>query len=115
MRQDPRVSSLSFFLCLPPIDLPLGPSRFIVFDYAKRYKEADGTPLPFRLVDQSLTDLPTIYSTAELASFVNSGQLKIREHRLTGIENCVEGLLGLFEGVNTGKIVIKIGSGETKL
>ncbi|ORY86731.1 hypothetical protein BCR35DRAFT_277574 [Leucosporidium creatinivorum] len=66
---------------------------FIVFDYAKRYKEAD----------------------AELASFVNSGQLKIREHRLTGIENCVEGLLGLFEGVNTGKIVVKIGSGETKL
>lgn len=58
---------------------------------------------------------PTVQSTAELASFVNSGQLKIREHRLIGIENCVEGLLGLFEGVNTGKIVVKIGSGETKL
>lgn len=66
---------------------------FVVFDYVKRYKEAD----------------------ADLAQWVTDGRLRIAEHRLTGLDQCVEGLLGLFAGVNTGKMVVKIGSDGAKL
>ena len=46
---------------------------------------------------------------------VENGSLKVREHRIVGIDQCVEGLLGLFRGDNTGKMVVKIGSGDSKL
>ncbi|KAK4696644.1 hypothetical protein P7C70_g8343, partial [Phenoliferia sp. Uapishka_3] len=66
---------------------------FIVFDYASRYHEAD----------------------ADLAQWVDEGKLKVRESRLVGLENCVKGLMGLFEGENTGKAVVKVGRAESKL
>ncbi|KAM0747149.1 NAD(P)-binding protein [Meredithblackwellia eburnea MCA 4105] len=66
---------------------------FIVFDYAKRYHEAD----------------------ADLAKWVNEGKLKIRETRLVGLDQCVNGLIGLFEGKNTGKMVVKVSDGGAKL
>lgn len=66
---------------------------FIVFDYAHRYKEAD----------------------QDLQKWVNSGELKVREHRLNGIDKCVEGLLGLFKSANTGKMLVKISEDGAKL
>lgn len=86
-----------------------------MFNYAKRYAEAEGAshflyPL---FVTSSLTH-PLIVA-ADLAKWIASGQLKIQEHRLQGLDQCVPGLLGLFKGENTGKVVVKIGSGENKL
>lgn len=66
---------------------------FVVFDYVKRYREAD----------------------KDLGDWVTDGRLKIREHRLIGLDKCVEGLLGLFEGANTGKMVVKVGTDGPKL
>ncbi|KAK4055378.1 hypothetical protein OIO90_003216 [Microbotryomycetes sp. JL221] len=66
---------------------------FIVFDYASRYREAD----------------------KELQQWVNNGQLKVREHKLIGLDKCVEGLRGLFLGTNYGKALVQIGSPDAKL
>lgn len=49
---------------------------FIVFDYLPRFAE----------------------SSAQLIEWIKSGQLKIKETRLHGIEKCPEGLVGLFRG-----------------
>jgi NADPH-dependent curcumin reductase len=60
---------------------------FLVFDYAKRYPEA----------------------AAELAGWLREGKLTSREHVVDGgIEKFPEALLGLFEGTNTGKLVLAL-------
>jgi NADPH-dependent curcumin reductase CurA len=60
---------------------------FLVFDYAKRYPEA----------------------AAELAGWLREGKLTSREHVVEGgIEKFPEALLGLFEGTNTGKLVLAL-------
>ncbi|KAM0790955.1 hypothetical protein ACM66B_004260 [Microbotryomycetes sp. NB124-2] len=66
---------------------------FIVFNYASRYHEAD----------------------VLLQKWVNEGKLKVREHRLIGLDKCVEGLLGLFRGDNIGKMVVQVGAEGSKL
>ncbi|KAK4048139.1 hypothetical protein OIV83_005009 [Microbotryomycetes sp. JL201] len=66
---------------------------FIVFNYADKYHIAD----------------------KDLQQWVNEGKLKVREHRLVGLDKCVEGLLGLFKGINTGKMIVKIGDDGSKL
>jgi len=66
---------------------------FIVFDYADKYPVSD----------------------ADLSKWVQEGKIKIRESKLVGLDKCVEGLVGLFVGANTGKAVVKVGGGGTKL
>lgn len=88
--------------------------RFIVFDYASRYHVADGSfpsPSPLRPSPLTLFNSPT----ADLATWVDEGKIKVRETRLVGLDKCVEGLAGLFTGANTGKAVVKVGGGGTKL
>lgn len=76
--------------------LPTDPDsflQFIVFDYADRYHIA----------------------AEEMARYVRSGQLKLRETRIEGLDKCVEALVGIFEGKNTGKMLVKIGTDGAKL
>lgn len=57
---------------------------FIVFDYAKRYKEAE----------------------EQMAKWIQEGKMKRQETVLYGLDSCVRGLQGLYEGKNTGKMLI---------
>ncbi|BGP42544.1 hypothetical protein JCM10450v2_006647 [Rhodotorula kratochvilovae] len=66
---------------------------FIVFDYADRYDVA----------------------AEEMARHIRAGKLKIRETHLHGLDECVNGLTGLFEGKNTGKMLVRIGEEGAKL
>jgi hypothetical protein len=59
---------------------------FLVFDYAARYGEA----------------------ARELAGWLAAGKLKAREDVVEGIETFPETLLKLFNGENTGKLMIKV-------
>jgi len=59
---------------------------FVVFDYQARYPEA----------------------IAQLTEWVEQGKL---QHRLTiknGIESIVDAFLGLFDGSNIGKMLVKL-------
>lgn len=58
----------------------------IVFDYKERYGEAE----------------------KEMAQWIAEGKLKRRETVLYGLENCVKGLQGIFQGANTGKMLITL-------
>ena len=59
---------------------------FVVFDYADRYLEA----------------------VAQMAQWVAEGKLKTREEIVEGIEAFPDALLKLFNGENTGKLVLKV-------
>jgi NADPH-dependent curcumin reductase len=60
---------------------------FVIFDYAKRFREAG----------------------AELAGWLQSGELRSREHVVRGdIRDFPEVLLALFRGENTGKLVLAL-------
>ncbi|OSD06614.1 alcohol dehydrogenase [Trametes coccinea BRFM310] len=59
---------------------------FIVFDYAKRYPEAQ----------------------RELASMLKDGSLKRKFHIVKGLENAPDALNLLFSGGNTGKLVVQV-------
>lgn len=59
---------------------------FIVFDYAKRYGEG----------------------RAALAAWLAEGRLKYAEDIVEGLENAPVALLRLFEGKNTGKVLVKV-------
>lgn len=51
-----------------------------------------------------------------MKQMIDQGQLKVRETVIEGLESCPEGLCGLFEGKNTGKLVVKLqGSADAKL
>ncbi|SCV70185.1 BQ2448_1579 [Microbotryum intermedium] len=88
---DPNPRGLQMYLTL--ISQSAQIRGFVVFDYAKRYKEAED----------------------DLLKWISEGRLKVKEHRSEGLENCVDGLLGLFKGENTGKAVVRIGAPESKL
>ncbi|GAA5896543.1 hypothetical protein JCM8208_004229 [Rhodotorula glutinis] len=67
---------------------------FIVFNYSSQYHIA----------------------AEEMAKHIRSGALKVRETRTEGIDQCVNALVGLFAGANTGKSLVKIGDeGAPKL
>jgi hypothetical protein len=59
---------------------------FIVFDYASRYREG----------------------AAALGRWLAEGKLKYAEDVVEGLENAPTALLRLFEGKNTGKLLVKI-------
>ncbi|MGD9723132.1 MAG: NADP-dependent oxidoreductase [Pirellulales bacterium] len=58
----------------------------VVFDYADRYAQAG----------------------REMAGWMAAGKLKSREHVVNGLETFPETLLMLFQGENTGKLVLKV-------
>ncbi|GAA6007250.1 hypothetical protein JCM10207_001559 [Rhodosporidiobolus poonsookiae] len=66
---------------------------FIVLDYVDRYAEA----------------------AEHLSSYLRAGKLRIRETRAVGLDRCVDALVGLFEGKNTGKMVVRIGGEGSRL
>lgn len=64
---------------------------FIVFDYAKRYREAEH----------------------QMAAWIAEGKLQRKETVIYGLENAPQALNGLFEGANTGKMMITIAEDKT--
>ena len=66
---------------------------FIIFDYASRYGEAQ----------------------TALAKWLSAGKLKRHVTIIGGLENAEQGLLGLFEGINLGKLLIKVANEKCKL
>ncbi len=60
---------------------------FIVFDYQPRYSEA----------------------VAALARWVAEGKIAFREDVIEGLENAPAALLRLFDGRNTGKLMVRVG------
>lgn len=89
-------------------ELPSGPDRmsmlmatllikrvkmqgFIVFDdYGHRYNEFSEAMLPW----------------------LNAGKIKYKEHLVEGMDNTVEAFIGLLEGKNFGKLVVRLGPDE---
>ncbi|KAI8927788.1 hypothetical protein BC831DRAFT_451085 [Entophlyctis helioformis] len=44
----------------------------------------------------------------DIKTWVGEGKLSYREHIVEGIENAPEAFVGLFSGINTGKLIIKL-------
>lgn len=63
---------------------------FVVFDYAPRYGEA----------------------VREMAGWLESGELHHREHVVDGLENAPDALRMLFDGSNTGKLMVRVANEE---
>ncbi|MCI4397822.1 MAG: NADP-dependent oxidoreductase [Acidobacteria bacterium] len=63
---------------------------FIVYDFQQRFPTA----------------------MVELQRWMAEGRLKARETIIEGIENAPKAFLGLFEGANTGKLLVKVGEME---
>ena len=61
---------------------------FVVFDYASRYPEA----------------------AREIAGWIAEGKLQAREHVVDGLEAFPEALSMLYDGANTGKLVLRMGA-----
>lgn len=59
---------------------------FIVFDFADRYSEA----------------------AHEIAGWINDGKLRSREHIVEGLEAFPDALLMLYNGANTGKLMLQL-------
>jgi NADPH-dependent curcumin reductase CurA len=51
-------------------------------------------------------------SVRQLGKWLQSGQLQYRETVTEGLENAPEAFLGLFEGENIGKQVVKVSEYE---
>ncbi|GAA5932138.1 NADP-dependent oxidoreductase [Sporobolomyces koalae] len=66
---------------------------FIVFDYADRYQEA----------------------AEQVGAWIAQGKIQVRETKRFGLTECVNALRGLFEGSNTGKMVVKFSEEGPKL
>ncbi|GAA99169.1 uncharacterized protein L969DRAFT_379003 [Mixia osmundae IAM 14324] len=66
---------------------------FIVFEYESRYADA----------------------AKEIAGWLAEGKIKRKETKLKGIESCPGGLVGLFEGANTGKMLVEFSSPSSHL
>jgi NADPH-dependent curcumin reductase CurA len=63
---------------------------FIVFDYANRYQEGREV----------------------LAQMLKDGKLRYKYTYVDGLDGCVEGLKGLFDGKNEGKMVVRVWDGK---
>jgi hypothetical protein len=60
---------------------------FIVFDFAARYKEG----------------------LAQLTEWVRQGKLTYREDMVDGLERAPGALIGLLQGKNFGKVIVRVG------
>lgn len=45
---------------------------------------------------------------AEMTTWVAQGKVKVKEHRVDGLENAPQAFIGLLEGENFGKVVVKL-------
>ena len=48
---------------------------------------------------------------ADMKGWVASGDMRVRETVVDGLENAVGAFLGLFRGENTGKMLVRLASG----
>ena len=71
--------------------------------------------LPVSLNVQSRNGTPTDRVAEHMRQLIAEGKLKVRETEIQGLESCPQGLVGLFEGKNTGKLVVKLDSNDSKL
>jgi len=51
----------------------------------------------------------------DLGQWVRDGRVKYREHRVKGLENAPETLIGLLKGANFGKVVVEVSEEPTKI
>lgn len=49
----------------------------------------------------------------DMSGWVESGQVKFKEHRIKGLENAPKGLLGLLKGENFGKTLVEVSDDPT--
>jgi hypothetical protein len=47
----------------------------------------------------------------EMAAWVSSGRILYREQIISGLENAPQGLIGLLQGENFGKLVVQVADG----
>lgn len=50
---------------------------------------------------------------SQMSEWVGSGQIKFREDIVDGLENAPQAFIGLLEGKNFGKLIIRVGESET--
>jgi hypothetical protein len=77
---------MSFRFIMRTIAMRIRLKGFIVFDYFPRLAE--------------------FY--AEMGPWVASGAVKSKETVVEGLDNTLDAFLGLFEGANTGKMLVKL-------
>lgn len=85
-----------------------------------RYNDSEPAPGPsniFQIVPKRLTMRGYIVSDhldrrpafeAEMKGWIASGDMKVEETVVDGIETAVEAFIGLFRGVNTGKMLVRL-------
>ena len=42
-------------------------------------------------------------------TWLSEGKIKYKEHRVEGLENSISSFIGLLEGQNFGKLVVRVG------
>jgi len=102
---DARVAICGQIALYNATEMPTGPRKlmklietratvegFLVSDFSERFSEA----------------------TTQLGEWVTAGDLQYRETVTEGIENAPEAFLGLFEGDNIGKQLVRVGERETR-
>ena len=48
----------------------------------------------------------------QMSKWLNAGEIKYKEHRVEGLENAVNAFIGLLQGENFGKLVVRVGPDE---
>lgn len=51
----------------------------------------------------------------DMGQWIRDGRVKYREHRVKGLENAPESLIGLLKGANFGKVVVEVSEEPTKI
>jgi NADPH-dependent curcumin reductase CurA len=51
---------------------------------------------------------------AEMAPWVGEGRIKVLEDIVVGLENAPQAFLGLFDGANTGKLIVRVSEDPTR-
>ncbi|MBT1449494.1 NADP-dependent oxidoreductase [Glaciecola sp. XM2] len=62
------------------------------------------------VVFDNIKEYPT--AMQEIGGWIQSGQMKVKEHVVDGIETFPETLMMLFKGENFGKLILKVGDAE---
>ena len=65
---------------------------YFSFDYAQRFPEA----------------------IKDISKWLKEGKIKFKEYIIEGLENAPDGLLKLFNGYNTGKMLVKVSDENIK-
>lgn len=80
-------------------DLPPGPKNYMQLVIRRAVMQG------FLVLDY-VDEFPT--ALAEIAAWIDSGELKVKESFAEGIESCPRALKGLFRGENIGKQLVRI-------